>query len=228
MEDHFSRGIIEAFQQNSGIKPRTILYMQEYSPQSANEFEVLVRVMEVGLHTVIKKLRDGVVKAAVEMGPYVDAILLGYGLCGNALEKPDELFAHAGLPVFLPMETYHPVDDCVGLMIGGRENYYEEQCKLAGTFFMNSGFTRHWKTLIHKDLCGEIDLAMSKRLMANYERSLLLPTPVMSEDEMASHVEEFNELYGLRTEVRSGSLELLEKSWEHAKAFVKDGRGPTK
>ncbi|MHB8202268.1 MAG: DUF1638 domain-containing protein [Desulfomonilaceae bacterium] len=227
LRDHFSEGVIEAFEQKSGSKPHTILYAGEYDPQSSDEFEVLVRVMELGLHSVIKKLRDTVVKAVFEMAPYVDAVFLGYGLCGNALEKPDELFALAGVPVFLPMETYDHVDDCVGLLIGGRENYYEEQCKIAGTFFMNSGFTRHWKDLIHKNICGDKDLAMSKRMMANYERSLILPTPVMGEDEMTANIQEFNDVYGLRSEVRHGSLEILQKNWNNAKAFVKYGKSPS-
>ncbi len=223
LRDHYSEGIIEALGQNNGSEPETILYLGEYSPELSDGLEVLVRVMELGLHSVIKKLRDTVVKAVFEMAHYVDIIFLGYGLCGNALDQPDELFANAGLPVFLPKETFNHVDDCVGLIIGGRENYYEEQCKQAGTFFMNSGFTRHWKDLIHKNICGDKDLAMSKRLMANYQRSLLLPTPVMGEDEMMANVREFNDIYGLRSEVRHGSLEILEKNWEQAKGFVKDG-----
>ena len=226
LRDHFSEGVIEALEQKSGSQLNTILYVGEYAPQSSTEFEVLVRVMELGLHSVIKKLRETVVKAVYEMAQHVDAIFLGYGLCGNALEKPDELFVNAGAPVFLPMETHNHVDDCVGLIIGGRENYYEEQCKLAGTFFMNSGFTRHWKDLIHKNVCGDKDLAMSKRLMANYERSLLLPTPVMSENEMTANIQEFNEMYGLRSEVRYGSLDILEQNWKRVKFFLKCGRDP--
>jgi Protein of unknown function (DUF1638) len=224
LRDHFSEGVIEALEQKSGSQPNTILYVGEYSPQSSSEFEVLVRVMELGLHSVIKKLRDTVVKAVYEMADYVDAIFLGYGLCGNALEKSDELFVNARAPVFLPMETHNHVDDCVGLIIGGRENYYEEQCKLAGTFFMNSGFTRHWKDLIHKNICDAKGLAMSKRLMANYERSLLLPTPVMSENEMRANIKEFNDVYGLRSEVRYGSLDILEQNWKRIKVFVKCGK----
>jgi hypothetical protein len=226
LRDHFSEGLIEALERRSGSQLNTILYVGEYTLQSSNEFEVLVRVMELGLHSVMKKLRDTVVKAVFEMAQYVDAIFLGYGLCGNALEKPDELFVNAGAPVFLPMETHNHVDDCVGLIIGGRENYYEEQCKLAGTFFMNSGFTRHWKDLIHKNICDAKDLAMSKRLMANYERSLLLPTIVMSENEMRANIKEFNDMYGLRSEVRHGSLDILEQNWKRVKVFVKCGKGP--
>lgn len=61
---------------------------------------------------------------------------------------------------------------------------------------------------------------MSKRIMAGYERSLLLITPVLSEDEMAANIEDFNQTYGLRTEVRKGTLEILERTLVRGKNFV--------
>ena len=121
------------------------------------------------------------------------------------------------------MDGDHPVDDCIGLIIGGRENYYEEQCRVAGTMFINSGFSRHWETVLHKGRDVEkFGLAIMKRLLASYERSLLLPTPVASEQELALRIQEFNEIYGLRTEVRLGTLEILDKAWSSAKQSVRE------
>lgn len=150
----------------------------------------------------------------------MDAIVLGYGLCGNALDNHEEIMRDADVPLFMPVDEDHTVDDCVGLIIGGREAYYKEQCNIAGTFFMNAGFSRHWKGLLHKASIAKFDEAMSRRIMAGYERSLLLITPVLSEDEMAANIEEFNRLYGLRTEVRKGTLEILEKTLDSGKRFV--------
>ena len=227
MKDHYSNGIVEGLARYGGSAPKSIFFIGEYLPSPYNALEVVVRVMKIGLHSVIKDLRAGVVGAAKEMGPYVDAIVLGYGLCGNALENPDELFSGVSGPVFLPMEEDHPVDDCVGLIIGGRENYYEEQCKCAGTMFMNSGFARHWESLgINiKGPMGSSHAAIMKRLMANYKRTLLLPTPVMSEEEMALNVRELNDTYGLASEVRPGTLELLNRTWRKAKECVLAEKG---
>lgn len=66
------------------------------------------------------------------MSPHVEAIFLGYGLCGNALDRPEVLLADAGVPVFIPMDEDHPEDDCVGLLLGGRRCYYGN-AKRAGT-----------------------------------------------------------------------------------------------
>ncbi len=60
----------------------------------------------------------------------------------------------------------------------------------------------------------------SVRIMAGYERSLLLITPVLSEDEMTTNIEEFNQTYGLGTDVRKGTLEILEKTLARGKQFV--------
>ncbi len=99
-------------------------------------------------------------------------------MSGNALQKPDELFADTGVPIFIPMNQDHSVDDCVGLNIGGRECNYQEQCRVAGTFFMIPGWTRHWKELFEKEY-GKFDVEFARRLfhMSNYERALLIPNP---------------------------------------------------
>ncbi len=146
----FPEVLTEAITRQARIKPRTLASLADYTPASPVELEVIVRVMKVGLHSIIKDLQHEVILAATEMAPYVDAILLGYGLCGNALKDHDDLLSDSPVPVFLPMDGDHPVDDCVGLIIGGRENYYAEQCKVAGTMFINSGFLRHWETLFHE------------------------------------------------------------------------------
>lgn len=62
-----------------------------------------------------------------------------------------------------------------------------------------------------------MDVAMAKRLFTHYERSLIIPTPVMSEAVMRENIEEFNQIFGFRTEVREGTLGILDRTWEAAK-----------
>ena len=223
LDNEFSRELSEAIWRKTKVRPKSLVCIAEHVSTASDGMEVIIRVMKIGLHSVIKDLRNGVRQAAIEMEPYVDAILCGYGLCGNALKDHDELLPGSVVPVLLPMDAGHPVDDCVGLMIGGRENYYEEQCRIAGTMFITSGFSRHWKTLLHEGRTAErYGIAMMKRLMAGYERSLLLPTAVVTEHELVSGSQEFNKIYGLRTEVRPGTLDILEKAWSSAKQLVRD------
>jgi hypothetical protein len=218
--DKYSLGMIAALEALD-IIPRRVPILREFHADSPDRLEVLVRVLELALHNRKRNLQDGLVKAAKEMGRHVDAIVLGYGLCGNALQKPHELLADAGVPIYIPMDQDHPVDDCVGLIIGGRECYYREQCRVAGTFFMIPGWTRHWKKLFKMEY-GKFDVEFVRRLfgMSNYERSLLIPNPALDVKKMRQNIDEFNHLFGFRTELLQGSLDILSNTWASAKAYL--------
>lgn len=220
ISDRYSLGMIAALESQELI-PGRVPILKEFNPNNPDRLEVLVRVMELALHNRKRNLQDGLVKAAKDMGRHVDAIFLGYGLCGNALQKPHELLADAGVPIFIPMDQDHPVDDCVGLIIGGRDCYYREQCRVAGTFFMIPGWTRHWKELFKKEY-GKFDVEFTRRIfgMSNYERSLLIPNPALPVKEMRQNIAEFNHLFGFRTELLQGSLDILDKTWESAKEYL--------
>jgi hypothetical protein len=196
-----------------------IANLDSFAPDRDNRLEVLVHVLELGLHNHKNLLQQGLVDAARQMGLRVDALLLGYGLCGNALEKPDELLADAGVPVFIPMDEDHPVDDCIGLLIGGRDRYYGEQCQVAGTFFMIPGWTIHWKRMLEQE-CGNLSVDMARRLFKDYERSLLISTPIMSLEEMKQNSKAFNALFGLRSDICKGTLSILQKTWDAAKQYL--------
>lgn len=216
VEDATSIGFLEAMESLGRFEPHRIPILRGFTPNYTGGLEVLVRVLELALHNRKWLLQEGLTKAVREMARYVDGIVLGYGLCGNALQKPEELFADSGVPVFVPMDQDHPVDDCVGLIIGGRECYYGEQCKESGTFFMIPGWTRHWKRLFEKEY-GELDPQMAKRIFKAYKRSLLVLDPALSEGRMRENIKDFNLMFSFRTEVREGSLDLLEKTWNNAK-----------
>jgi len=86
---------------------------------------------------------------------------------------------------------------------------------------MIPGWTRHWKELFKKEY-GKFDVEFSRRIfgMSNYERSLLIPNPVLPVKEMRQNISEFNHLFGFRTELLQGSLDILDKTWESAKEYL--------
>ncbi|MBW2516976.1 MAG: DUF1638 domain-containing protein [Deltaproteobacteria bacterium] len=219
IEDERSAHLITALESVKKDNLKRIPHLEAFRPAAQNSLEVLVGVLELALHNRKHTLQRGISEAAHAMGPHVDALVLGYGLCGNALEKPEELLSGAGVPVFIPMDEDHPVDDCIGLLIGGRERYYEELCRVAGTFFMIPGWTYHWKRMFEQEF-GNLSPEMAKRLFERYERSLLISTSIMSLEEMKQNSKAFNELLGLRTEVCSGTLSILQQTWETAKKYL--------
>ena len=219
LEDERSANLIAALESIKKDTLKRITSLEAFTPAAESPLEVLVAVLELALHNRKNTLQQGLIEAAAAIGPHVDALMLGYGLCGNALEKPDELLSDAGVPIFIPMDEDHPVDDCIGLLIGGRERYYEEQCEVAGTFFMIPGWTYHWKRMFEQEF-GNLSHEMAKRLFKNYERSLLISTPIMSLEDMQQNSKAFNELFGLRTDVCNGTLSILQKTWDTAKKHL--------
>jgi hypothetical protein len=84
---------------------------------------------------------------------------------------------------------------------------------------MIPGWTCHWRRMFDKEF-GNLSVDMARRLFKNYERSLLISTPIMSLDNMRQNSKAFNELFGLRTEVYKGSLSILRKTWGTAKKHL--------
>jgi hypothetical protein len=151
VRDEFSEELLQKLKMVGSLPVRAVSHIIDFNPNEKNGYAVLIRIMEVGLHSNIQVLRKGVTTAVEELAPYCDAVMLGYGLCGNAMNEINDLFKDIPIPVMLPMDNGEPVDDCIGLIIGGRENYYSEQCQCAGTMFMNAGFSKHWKKILSSD-----------------------------------------------------------------------------
>jgi hypothetical protein len=224
LENKLSERLIAALKPLKNNRLKQIANPDQFRPAGNDQLEVLIGVLQLALHNRKKTLQQGLIEAALTIGPHVDALMLGYGLCGNALEKPEELLSDAGVPVFIPMDGDHPVDDCIGLIIGGRQRYYKQQCQVAGTFFMIPGWTCHWQRMFEQEF-GNLSPELAKRLLfKHYERSLLISTPIMSLEEMKQNSNAFNEMFGLRTEVCKGSMEILKTTWHAAKAYLRAGK----
>ncbi|MEE9420273.1 MAG: DUF1638 domain-containing protein, partial [Desulfatiglandaceae bacterium] len=102
LEDDQSARLIEVLQSNGIENLRRISDLKTFSPSFPDRLEVLINVLELALHNRKKTLQQGFVEAAREMSPHVDVLVLGYGLCGNALEKPDELLSDTRVPILIP------------------------------------------------------------------------------------------------------------------------------
>lgn len=224
LADRHSARLIELLEARQARGLYRLPHIHAFRPEPAERLEVLLRVLEIGLHRNAKVLRTAVTRAAHELSPHVDALLLGYGRCGNAFEDA-RTHLDVDKPVFQPLDHGQPVDDCVALCLGGRDCYYAEQCKIAGTFFLTPGWSQHWKQMLDPQ-AGKVTLPGIKRLLSAYERALLVQTPALAGDELARRGEDFARQTGLRLEVREGTLELLTGAWEEAKRFLLQNAAP--
>jgi len=75
---------------------------------------------------------------------------------------------------------------------------------------------------------GKFDVEFTRRIfgMSNYERSLFIPNPALPVKEMRQNIAEFNHLFGFRTELLQGSLDILKKTWESAKEYLQGEKEP--
>ena len=217
VENIRSTRLIKALQSRGVCNLQCIPREASFHQDLSTPFTVLVRVLEIGLHRNRKTLQRALHSAAHELAPHVDALLLGYGLCGNALADAESVL-DVPVPIFMPMDHGHAVDDCIALSLGGRSRYCQEQHHTPGTFFLTPGWSYHWRKTF--DDMASLRSNLGKRIFAHYTRSLLISNPAMSEEEMRRNSAEFSTALELRVEACSGTLHLLNVAWESAKDFV--------
>jgi hypothetical protein len=89
-----------------------------------------VSYLEIGLHNTPKKLRSAV-QERIDQISEPSLIVLGYGLCGNGLDG-----IHSGIHTLLISKA----DDCIMMLMGSRERFFEEHRKDPGTYFLSKGW----------------------------------------------------------------------------------------
>jgi hypothetical protein len=221
LDDVRAQRLIDAIEHGGKHRVHRIPHLAAFDPEGGG-YEVLIRVLEVGLHRRREILKKHLQEEARGLDRYVDALLLGYGQCGGALENPRELI-DVHCPVFYPQEGEHPVADCVGLCLGGNSEYHGEQRQAAGTYYLTPGWCRHWRDMF-KGAAGvqslEISPSLTRRMFRGYKRLLLVHSPVQSQQEMRTSAEELASLSGLSIEEREGSLHLLLECYQAVKRVL--------
>lgn len=84
---------------------------------------------------------------------------------------------------------------------------------------MIPGWTGHLRHLFEKEW-GNLNPQMAKRLFSGCKRSLLLPTAVLSEEEMMHNIEDFNSFFGFPTEVQVGTMDILHRALDSTKKVL--------
>jgi len=183
--------------------------------------ELLVDVRRVALHMVKKELQTEVMDRIHALQPYCDVILLGYGLCGNALEKLEDDTRDLSIPVIMPANfDGSRIDDCVCLILGGTRYYLEEVRKEAGTWFVTPGWLKHWETLLLREL-GAKDIKTVKWIFdkVGYCRVLMVNAHTSDEQKFLEDAISFAKTFNFRVEQREGSLQILVNALAKAKAL---------
>jgi hypothetical protein len=218
LQDSHSNSLIERLHESDMPHLHCLPHLHALQLEPDDRLQLLIRVLALGLHRNQRVLRHALSDAAEALRPHIDALLLGYGRCGGAIDDCQSLL-DLDIPVFQPMDGDCPIDDCVALCLGGKENYYEEQRKVAGTYFLTPGWSKHWRRMLDPRSNEQSQTGL-KRMLRDYERALLVQSPAQPLSELKREGTEFSRITGLRLETQPGTMDGLTCAWKQAKASV--------
>jgi hypothetical protein len=128
--------------------------------------------LEFGLHAYPEKLRQALQEAIDSCGPEIKTVILGYGLCSQAvvgLSSPSRT-------LIVPR-----VDDCIALFLGSIEEYNHQHKNSPGTLYLTKGWIEAGTPLDHRDdmikRYGEAKARFFfKQMIHNYTRLVFINT----------------------------------------------------
>ncbi|MFI5340685.1 MAG: DUF1638 domain-containing protein [Candidatus Methylomirabilales bacterium] len=169
-----------------------------------------------GLHRTPGKMPAAIQEVLDGIGPEVESILLGYGLCSNGV------VGVASRTAALVMPRVH---DCIALLLGSRERYEAETAACPGTYYITPGWALYGTTSLsaykneYLPKYGEEDARyIARELLKNYTRVALIDHGVGDMQAARAHAAEMAEVFGLSYVEIPGSLEYVRRlvtgSWD--------------
>jgi 8-oxo-dGTP pyrophosphatase MutT (NUDIX family) len=184
-----------------------------------------VEALEFGLHLRPERLREALQRAVDESAGSADTILLGYGLCSNAV---------VGLRSDACTLVVPKVDDCIALFLGSRAAYRREARREPGTYYLTKGWIEAGGTPFseHRALVERYGEARARRMsrlaLRNYTRLVFIETGTRPAEQYRAWARRAGEEFGLRCEEIRGDAALLKKMiygpWDDEIIVVRPGR----
>ncbi len=169
--------------------------------------EPVMTVLDFGLHINPEELKKAL-QEEIANTPGEGDILLGYGLCSNAI---------VGLTSEQHRLVVPRVDDCIALFLGSKAEHLRRLAEEPGTYFLTKGWVEaadhpYQEYLRMVDRYGEERAERVARvLLANYTRVALINTGNYHIEEYRAFARNMAELFELKYEELPGSNRLLEK-----------------
>jgi hypothetical protein len=179
---------------------------EELKPLLPNGFTL--EMPEYGLHNVPENLHTRLQSAIDTTGSEYGTILLGYGLCANAILGLNS----RGFRLVIPK-----ADDCITLFLGSRQEYLRQLSLAPGTFFLTKGWIECGEDP-YTEYCSlrakyghERAFKITKRYIQNYTRLALIDSGNYQSEAYHKYAKMVADYFGLTYEEIRGSNELLEK-----------------
>jgi hypothetical protein len=166
------------------------------------------RVLDFGLHVNPEALRCALQEAVNASAAVAETILLGYGLCSQAVVG---LRAN-GCTLVVPK-----VDDCIAIFLGSAEAYKAQNRTEPGTYYLTKGWIEAGDSPFdeYDDLVENYGEEKARWLMdqilKNYTRLALIDTGQYELERYRDYSRRMAERFGLRYEEIPGSDILIKK-----------------
>ncbi len=211
---------------NSDFRPRKIIacatVAEELSQLGVDEAELIV--LDFGLHINPEELKVALQAEINGTAGEVD-ILLGYGLCSNAI---------VGLKSERHRLVVPRVDDCIALFLGSKAEHLRRLAEEPGTYFLTKGWVeaadhpyQEYVRLVER-YGEERAQRVARVLLANYTRVALINTGNYHIEEYRAFARNMAELFELKFEELPGSNRLLLKmlggDWDGEFIVAEPGR----
>jgi uncharacterized protein DUF1638 len=191
--------------------------------------DVEVEVFEISQHVRPKQLKQDLQAAINRVDGTCDVILVGYGLCSNAV---------VGLKALRSRMVFPKMHDCIGVFLGSHQAYLDEMNR-EPAFFLTQGYIRGYQ----RDSSGPADEfeRVAKRygkekaekivgeMMRPYKRLVYIKTAQAADVEADRRYSvAMAKRFNMRYEEKSGTSDLLrrmaEGQWDSEFVIVEPGQ----
>jgi hypothetical protein len=183
------------------------------------------QVFDFGLHVNPERLRRTLQEAIDAVDETIDTIILGYGLCSQAL---------IGIRANRCTLVAPRVDDCIAIFLGSRTAYQTQSQAEPGTYYLTKGWIEVGDTPFaeYERLVQRYGQEKAERILQlmlnNYRRLALINTGQYELERYREYARRTAERFGLRYEEIEGSDILVHKMiygpWEEDFVVVPPGQ----
>ena len=166
-----------------------------------------VRELEAQLHVRPDKLKEALRAAVAEADRPGSLLVLGYGLCSNAV---------LGLKTTHATLVVPRVDDCIAMLLGSNEAFSMEAEKERGSYYLARAYLDECANLVteHEAMVEkygeERAVRMMKLVLTHYRRIVLVDTGRYDLGPLRERVREVADLYDLAVDEVPGTTRILD------------------
>jgi hypothetical protein len=165
------------------------------------------QTLEAQLHLSPERLKEALRAAVADADRPGATIVLGYGMCSNAV---------LGLKTEHATLVVPKVDDCIAMMLGSNEAFAAQSEKACGTYYVAKAYLEECDTIFseHDKLIEKRGLERAEKMMrlllAHYTRIVLIDTGRHDLGPYRARIAEFAERFDLAVEDVPGTTRIID------------------